>query len=147
MKFPALGILAFSLLSVSCSHTMSKHQNTATLDLKVRARLKADIEVDSSRVLKGTAQQTRILGFMVGSASNFSDGVTYGAEGSSLGFFGPGLEESTKSAATYKAVTPAKADVLVAPQYTLRVKSYFFGAYKQVTAVVTGWSGKIKSIK
>jgi len=73
--------------------------------------------------------------------------VAYSGAGGSAGWFGPGIVEETKSAAAYKAVVPGKVDIIVAPQYITKVNSYFFGMYKEVTATVTGYAGRVKNIR
>lgn len=144
-----LTVLALTAL-VSCSSTNHLSQKTGGMHVSVKSHLHADVEVDMTRKIIGKAHHTRILGFHTQSSTNYADGVTYdtGMSGGGLfGFFGPGMEEAAKSAAAYNATVPNKADVLVAPQYLVKVKSYFFGAYKEVHAQVWGYSGKVRDIK
>lgn len=143
-----LSILALTAF-VSCSTTNHLSQKTGGMNVSVRSNLHADVEVDMTKKIIGKAHHVRILGIHTESSRNYADGVTYdtGAGGGGLfGFFGPGMEESAKSAAAYNATVPNKADVLVAPQYLVKVKSYFFGAYKEVHAQVWGYSGKVRNI-
>ena len=143
-----LTVLALTAL-VSCSTTNNLSQKTGGMYVSVTSNLHADVEVDMSKKIVGKAHHTRILGFHTKSSTNYADGVTYdtGSTGGGLfGFFGPGMEEEAKSAAAYNATVPNKADVLVAPQYLVKVKSYFFGAYKEVQAQVWGYSGKVRNI-
>lgn len=148
MKF--MSILALAFLA-SCSTTNNLSQKGGGYNVQVKTNLQADLDVDMSKKIIGKARHVRILGFHTETSTNYADGVTYdgGAAGGGLfGFFsGGGMEEAAKSAAAYKATVPNKADVLVAPQYLLKVTSYFFGAYKEVTAQVWGYSGKIRNIK
>ena len=146
MKF--LTVLALAAL-VSCSSTNHLSHNPPRTNVSVKSHLHADVEVDMTKKIIGKARHTRILGFHTQTSTNYADGVTYdtGSSGGGLfGFFGPGMEEAAKSAAAYNATVPNKADVLVAPQYLVKVKSYFFGAYKEVTAQVWGYSGKVRNI-
>lgn len=134
------------ILATGCASNIHKNQDTAAMDVKVRANLMADVEVDMTKKIQGSAHQSRIFGFIwLKHANHFADGVAYSAAGESS-FFGPGIVELTKSAAAYKAVTPTKSELIVAPQYTIKEKSYLFGAYTEVTATVTGYSGKVKNI-
>lgn len=132
----------------SCSSNMNKSQNSGMIDARVQANLKADLDIDTTKKIQGTAHQSRLFWCIwFRHANHFADGVNYTGEGQSMGWFGPGMEEETKSAAAYKAVVPTKADLLIAPQYVTKVDSYIFGLYKEVTVTVTGWGAKIKNIR
>ena len=141
--------LATSMLFlVSCSTTMNRSQRSGALDVKVKSDLHADLDVDMSKKIQGTAHHTKLFGFIdIKSSNNYADGVAYDGVGSGGSFFGGGIVEEAKSAAAYKAVVPNQADVLVAPQYLIKVESYLFGAWKEVTAQVSGYAGKIRNIK
>ncbi len=146
MKTVSAIVLSSLFLFTGCATRYHKSQDTGAMDIKVRGNLVADIEVDMSKKIQGTASQKRILGlFWLKHAEQYADGVVYSAAGESS-LFGPGIVDTTKSAAAYLAVTPAKADILVAPQYVIKEKSYFFGAYTEVTASVSGYAGKVKNI-
>jgi len=145
MKLLPTLVLAATFLVTGCSTTMNKSQKGGMLDVKVKSDLQADVEVDMSKKIIGTASHSRLFGFFyIKNSHNFVDGVSY--DGDSSGWFSSGIVDSTKSAAAYNAVVPNKADVIVAPQYLIKVKSYFFGAYKEVTAQVSGYAGKIRNI-
>jgi hypothetical protein len=146
MKFLTIvSLIAF----VSCSTTNNLSQKSSGLDVSVKSRLEADVDVDMTKKIVGKAHHVRIFGIHTQSSRNYADGVTYnGSTGGGLfGFFGPGMEEEAKSAAAYNATVPNRADVLVAPQYLVKVKSYVFGLYKEVQAQVWGYSGKVRNIK
>ncbi len=147
MKFILTALLLTQFYS--CSSTMNKTQDSGSINAKVEGRLTADIDVDMSKKIQGTAYQARLFGFIwLRSANHFADGVTYnGAPGVQSGWFGPSMEEETKSAAAYKAVVPNQVDLIVAPQYITKVHSYLFGAYKEVTATVTGYGARVKNIR
>lgn len=145
MKF--LTVLALAAL-VSCSHHNNYKQHAGSLDVSVHSHLEADLDIDMTKKIVGKATHVRIFGIHTESSTNYADGVNYGgSSGGLFGFFGPGMEEAAKSAAAYKATVPNKADVIVAPQYLVKVKSYFFGAYKEVEAQVWGYGAKVKNIK
>jgi len=148
MKLLSLAIIASTLTLVSCSSTINRSQKSGSLDVKVRSDLQADMDVDMSKKIQGSAHHTKLFGVIdIKSSKNYADGVAY--DGASQGFslFNGGIVEDAKSAAAYNAVVPNKADVLVAPQYMIKVESYFFGAWKEVTAQVSGYAGKIKNIR
>jgi hypothetical protein len=139
-------VMASAFLMTGCSTTINKSQKSGSLDVKVKSDLQADMEVDMSKKITGTAFHTKLFGlFDIKTSQNYADGVGYDGVNSS-GWFSAGVIEETKSAAAYNAVVPNKADVIVAPQYLIKVKSYFLGAYKEVTAQVSGYAGRIKNI-
>lgn len=149
MKFLSLAVIASTMLLVSCSTTTNRSQKSGALDVKVRSDLQAEVDVDMSKKIQGKASHTKLFGVIdIKSSKNYADGVAYdGGSSSAFSLFAGGIVEDTKSAAAYNAVVPNKADVLVAPQYMIKVESYFFGAWKEVTAVVSGYAGRIKDIK
>lgn len=133
----------------SCSTAMNKSQDSGPINARVEGNLQAEIVVDMTKKIQGTAHQAKLFGFIwLRTAHHFADGVAYtGAGDAGGGWFGPGMVEETKSAAAYKAVVPNKIDIIVAPQYITKVNSYFFGLYKEVTATVTGYAGRVKNIR
>ena len=146
MKLTSALVFLSLFFLMSCSTSINRNQDTGAMDVKVRGNLVADIDVDMTRKIQGSAHQSKLFGLIwLKHANHYADGVAYSASGHA-GFFGPGMTEETKSAAAYKAVTPVKADLLVAPQYIIKEKSYFFGAYKEVTATVSGYAGKVRNI-
>lgn len=148
MKFLALAGL-FAL--VSCSTTNHLSQRSGGMNVSVISNLEADVDVDMSKKIVGKAHHVRIFGIHTQNSTNYADGVTYdggnGGGGGLFGVFGPGMEEAAKSAAAYNATVPNKADVLVAPQYLVKVKNYVFGLYKEVKVQVWGYSGKVRNIR
>lgn len=145
MKLSLMLVLA-SFLLTSCSTTLNKSQQDTSIDLRIKSHLKADVDVDMNQKLSATVKQTKVLWFIpVKSAHMFADGVSYDGHMGHGGWFGPGMVEETKSAAAYQAVVN-KADVIVAPKYIVKVHSIFFGLWKEVTATVTGYAGRVKYI-
>lgn len=148
MKSLSLALLTASVLMTGCSTTLNKSQQSSSIDIATKSDLTADIDVDMNKVLKGSAQQVTVLGFIdIEKAEQFADGVTYNGGSSGFSLFSGGIVESTKAAAAYRAVAKQEADVIVAPQYIVRVESKFLGLYKKVTASVTGYAGKIRNIR
>lgn len=149
MKVLSIAVIASTMLLASCSSTMNRSQKSGALDVRVTSDLKAEVDVDMTKKIQGTAKHTKLFGVIdIKSSKNYADGVAYDGGGSSaFSLFSGGIVDDTKSAAAYNAVVPNKADVLVAPQYMIKVESYFFGAWKEVTAVVSGYAGRIKDIK
>lgn len=137
-----------SLIFSSCTSIHKSHRN-GSIDISIQSELKADVDVDMNRKLRATAVESRLFGFIpLKSTNHYLDGISYngGSTGGFL-FFGEGLVGEAKSAAAYKAVRGQKnVDVLVAPQYAIKVKNVL-GIYKKVTATVTGYAGRIRRIK
>ncbi|MBA2403752.1 MAG: hypothetical protein H0V66_03190 [Bdellovibrionales bacterium] len=148
MKLLSLAILASTILMTGCSTSVNRSQKSGSLDVRVRSDLQAEMDVDMTKKIAGTAHHTKLLGiFNIKSSQNYADGVAYDGGDSGFSLFGGGIVEETKSAAAYNAVVPNKADVLVAPQYLIKVKSYFFGAWKEVSTQVSGYAGRIRNIR
>lgn len=145
MKFVL--ILALGGLVSCASNNLS--QKSAPLNVSLKSNLHADIDVDMQKKIVGKAHHMRIFGIHTQSSTNYADGVTYegSSQGGGFGFFGPGMEEEAKSAAAYNATVPHKVDVLVAPQYLVKVNSFLFGLFKEVHVQVWGYGGKIRNIR
>jgi hypothetical protein len=126
-------------LLVGCS-SLNQSAVSPAVASSVTADFKADIEVGKKTTAKSTT--TVILGFIKLGDNEFADGVSYGT-GFSLGLGGA---EGAKSAAAYKAIKAANADILVAPSYVVKEDGFGF-LYTTIEAQVTGFAGNIKSIK
>ena len=139
-----LPVLLLGIMMSGCS-TYHKSQRNGSIDIMMKADMKANISVNMNRVLKGSASVTRLFGIEFG-ATHFADGVSYNG-GDGGGLFGEGLAGLAKSAAAYNAVKGKKdVDVLVAPQYVIKKTNVLY-IYTKVTASVTGYAGKIKGIR
>jgi len=135
-------------LFTSCSSKVKRSQRSGDLNVSVTSKLSVDVDVDTSKKIQGSVKHIKLFGFIdIKTSKHYADGVNYGQGESGFSLFGPGIVEEAKSAAAYKAVVPGKADVLVAPQYLVKVESYLLGAWKVVTAQVSGYAGTIKQIK
>jgi hypothetical protein len=148
MSSLSLILITSTLLMTGCSTTLNKSQQSSSIDIATKTDLTADIDVNMSNVLKGSAKQVTILGFIdLEKAEQFVDGVTYNGASSGSSLFSGGIIESTKAAAAFRAIAKQDVDVLVAPQYLVRVDSKFMGFYKKVTVTVSGYAGKIRNIR
>jgi len=146
MKF--LSLLTFTLFLASCSSTMNRSQRSGSLNVRVYSDLQADLDIDTSKKISGTAKHSKLFGLInLQSSKNYADGVTYDDSSRGFNLFSGGVVEDAKSAAAYNAITTNKADVIVIPQYTIKVESYVLGLWKEVTAQVTGYAGRIKNIR
>jgi hypothetical protein len=137
-------LVSVMALATGCT-SLNVSQPIAPVAGVVKTNLKADVAVGER--ISGESKVNVLFGFIkFGGDSQFADGVTYGAEsgsGMSLAAFDP--VSSVKSAAAYKAVTNANADLIVAPRYEVNVQDYFI--FKKVDVKVTGNKGTINSIR
>jgi uncharacterized protein YceK len=143
MYFKSSIAVLFVLLMVlvsGCS-TLNQSQHSSNLQITTVAPLQADIEV--GKKISGSASMTRILGIFNFGPNEYVDGVNYGDGGNSLFTFSNYNE--LKGAAAYVAVTAAKADVIIAPQYIVQQNNYIL--FKTINVTVNGYEGNIKGFK
>ena len=147
-------IAAAGLWSGCATTNVNKSQDNTSLKIRTQGNLIADIDVDMTKQLHGTARQATLFGlFDIESPEFFADGITY-SSGATPSFFAALFDdgEGVKSAAAYKAISSSNngnqnIDVLVAPQYVVRKTTKYLGIYKEITANVTGYAGHIKRIR
>ena len=135
-----ISALALSMAFVGCS-SLNQSAPSTGLSSSVEADFAADIELGPKAT--GRSKTTVILGFIKLGDSQFADGVNYGVGKPSFGF---GATEDAKSAAAYKALQTNKSDSLVAPRYTVDEFNFLY-IFRTIDAEVTGFTGKIKSVK
>lgn len=141
MRCVILGIV-LALVSACQSTTSNKSFDTTKLAITVQGRLNADVQVDVSQTLTGTARQVIILGFLeVEGPDTFLDGIEHFDDA------------PVKSAAAFAAISSfnadgknQKVDLIIAPQYFIKKRTRFMGLYKEITATVTGYGGRITKI-
>ena len=130
----SLLITLFLLIGQSCASFNQSHIYS-DLNLSTKSELNAEITVNTDTKLKGSASSTLLFGLLkIGGDSKYSDG--YG---------GMGAVGKTKSAAAFKALNGSNADILVSPQYVVEVNNQIW--QKTIRVTVTGYGGKINSIK
>jgi len=128
---------------VGCT-TDRASQPAAPLPLKVESELKADIDVNMNKILQGEASQTKLFGLLTLSGpTTFADGVFVSMPDGALSFLLGNSSDDIKAAAVYDAVY-GKADIIVAPQWTVKYENYLI--ITKTTARVTGYAGTILSI-
>jgi len=135
----------FVALSLTACASLNQSAQSPALNVKVTSEMSADIQVGAKT--SGSSHTTVILGFIKLGDNKFADGVNFFSEegkGFSLGF--ASAADDAKSAAAYKAIQSANADILVAPKYVVQ-EFNFLGIYKTYDADVTGFAGNIKSVK
>ena len=127
-------LLSVVFLFTGCS-TVNKSVIASPINISAESKINADIKVGEK--ITGTAKSTLLMGFIVLTGPDkFADGVF----GSLLtNPFDP--TPSIKAAAAYNAVSRSGADVIVNPQYRVKINRAFMITMVEVT--VTGYNGKI----
>ena len=132
--------IALTTLTTGCT-TFHASQYSADLSAKVNGNINTDIDVGEK--ITGDSKVVTVLGFLNFGDDKFADGVSYGS-GSSYSFGGRAAEEA-KSAASYKAITNTKADVIVMPRYSIEVADFLI--FKTTEVHVIGNKGLVKSFR
>ena len=127
---------------VAC-RTETASQPVAELTSSIRTHLAADVSVDMSRKLSGSARKTRLLFFMIESPNKFIEGAFISSDGGLFSWISGSNFGDVQSAAAYNAVY-GKADVLVNPQWVIEHEDYLL--FTVTKAEVTGYPGTIRSI-
>lgn len=136
-----LGCVA-AMVTQACTMERASQPSAEMPSTTINWQLSADVTVDMSRKLTGTARKSRLLFFNVEGPTRFADGVFVSTEPGLLTWLFGGAYDDLKSAAAYEAVY-GKADVLVNPQWAVTKEDYLFFAVTKVT--VTGYPGTIRS--
>jgi hypothetical protein len=132
-------LLLFSLIGVSSIFTSCKITRNNILSTPGRApeleiaSLRAEVDVDMSKKLEGSAQSTYFLFFRISGDNKFLDGMEY-SSGSSTDRVG-----RTKSLAAYNAVKDTDADIIVHPTYSVEIEKSLF--FKKIKTTVKGYKG------
>ena len=135
IKFHTIIYLFFMLIFSGCASTNQSHIYSE-IYVNTESELVADIDVNMNEKLTGTATGEYFLGLIQISGDNkYADG--YGLAVSAEG--------KAKAAAAYNAISGSGADILVSPQYVLEINNNI--VMKTITATVSGYGGKFKSIK
>ena len=142
---PILFLSLFVVFLSSCSTIYKSHKNTG-IDIQVESKMDAQIDVDLSTKLVGYAYGGYLFNLLkVTGDSRYVDGIEYNNEEAGMLSFLSRVE-SVKSAAAYNAIRQSKADVLISPQYVVE-ESHWNPFWKSIKVKVTGYAGKVVSIK
>ncbi|MBT3585263.1 MAG: hypothetical protein HN509_10165 [Halobacteriovoraceae bacterium] len=139
------GFLLISLLALfgGCTSINKSHMN-GSIGITIQSQMEAKIDVDLTRKLTGYASGGYLFHlFQISGDNKYADGIGYnGGKASWL----PSKIEAIKSAAAYNAIRTSDADVIVSPQYVIE-ESHWNPFYKLVKVKVTGYAGKVVSIR
>ena len=150
-KFTLLTLFLIQGALISCS-SVNNQAYITPFSSQVTSPLEADIDVDTSKKIKGTARKVYLFGFLpLGSHDHLAEGLsttpvnTLDVNNVSNPFKTLTGKAKAKAAALYRAVEKNDADLLVAPAY--RYKTRGFLLFNVYTVEVSGYKGTIKSIK
>lgn len=138
-------ILAVSAITLSLTACSSVHYSAASAPLQstLHTHQVADLEIGAP--VSASASDTLLFGFIsLGSDNTYADGVNYtGNDSKKIKFLDSASK--VKAAAAYKAVSSAKADVLVAPIYFTKESNFIL--WKNIKATVRAYPANIKGIR
>lgn len=141
---------AVALMGSACSH-IEVNKVGEQVSVSMPVLIQPDVETKNEKI-SGSATVHSILGIFTWGPNAQAIGVNYGVNASNNGgalgdllSFTTQSENVARNAAAYNATTAANADIILAPQYVLTTKDYFF--YKSINCEVKGFPGFVKSVK
>lgn len=155
MKFNLIktSILLISILTLtSCVSTKRGFQSSPVISRNVNLDpIKADINVDDSKKLKGDSRSSYFLIFRVSGDNTFADGITYSTDASAglLGNLNPikALRlNKVRGAAAAKALENTDADVLVHPTYKTKTTNFLY-LFTKYEVTVEGYGAKYSNFR
>lgn len=146
----------------SCVSTNKSSISTPMSSPQVQTNpIKADIDIDMSKKLKGSAHASYLFNFRVSPFSQkYLDNVYYSGVSMpmDLTILNPmtllftiihggmdAVSNKVKAAAAYNAIEGENVDILVHPEYVVEKKDFFI--FKKFYAEVTGYKGTFKNIE
>ena len=136
-----LCLITCSMVMTSCASVNKSYDSSAVKLTKVQLDpIKADLTVDQTEKLVGTSNSSFFWIFRVSGDNYFADGVQF--PGMSFG-----AVNKVKSSAAYNALNNAGKDydIIVDPQYTVKVTKTFFTTNIQVS--VEGYGGTYSNFR
>ena len=136
-----VAVCAIAAFMTGC---MSTHTNDAAATAKacVGKKFEADI-VAGKTAVKGQATIHNVLGLITWGVDSYADeAFVSGAPAIQLA---PNPLTIAKQGATYNACTAAKADMLLAAKYNIKISDFF--VYKKIECNVSGFPGVVKGVK
>ena len=140
-------LVAIAMSFTSCVTTNGGFQSSPVISRNVELDpIKADINVDTTKKLKGESTATYFLSLRVQGDNKFADGINYSTDANAtiasrlmnpLSLVSSGRLSKVRAAAAFKALSQGEYDVLVHPGYVVTVENYFI--VKKYTVEVTGY--------
>lgn len=140
----ALLLAAVCAVAAFVSGCIANHTNDAATSAKasVTKNFEADI-VAGKTAVSGKAMVHNVLGIITWGVSDYADDA-FVSGAPSLQLFASPLTVA-KQGATFNACNDAKADMLLAAKYKIKISDFF--VYKKVECDVTGFPGVVKGVK
>ena len=140
----ALLLAAVCAVAAFVSGCIANHTNDAATSAKacVTKKFEADIAAGKTAV-SGKATVHNVLGIISWGVNDYADDA-FVSGAPSLQLFASPLTVA-KQGATFNACNDAKADMLLAAKYKIKISDYF--VYKKVECDVTGFPGVVKGVK
>ncbi|HIA37365.1 MAG TPA: hypothetical protein EYM84_02075 [Flavobacteriales bacterium] len=138
----------------SCVSTNKGFQSSPVISRNVELDpIKADIQVNTKKKLKGTSESTYFLIFRISGDNTVADGINYSSDAgaSILELLNPmrtlrlARLDKVRGAAAYKALEGKDYDVLVHPNYSITTRNYLI--IQQYEVEVTGYGAKYKNFR
>ena len=127
-------LLLTLFIFIGCS-SINKSVIASPVEVTTTTNINAKVKVGGK--ITGTAESSLLLGFIVLSGpTEFADGVFSSLVANPLNPTG-----SIKAAAAYNAIYTSGADIIVNPQYVVKVTRSIL--YKTIEVTVSGYNGKI----
>lgn len=140
----ALLLAAVCAVAAFVSGCIANHTNDAATSAKacVTKKFEADIAAGKTAV-SGKATVHNVLGIISWGVNDYADDA-FVSGAPSLQLFASPLTVA-KQGATFNACNDAKADMLLAAKYKIKISDFF--VYKKVECDVTGFPGVVKGVK
>ena len=140
----SLMLVAVCAIAAFMTGCMATHTNDAAASAKacVSKKFEADI-VAGKTAVKGKATVHNVLGLITWGVTDYADeAFVSGAPAIQLA---PNPLTVVKQGATYNACAAAKADMLLAAKYNIKISDYL--VYKKIECQVAGFPGVVKGVK
>ena len=136
-----VAVCAIAAIMTGC---MATHTNDAAAGAKACVSKKFDADIVAGKTaVKGQATVHNVLGIFTWGVSEFADEAFVSSSNPMQLFVSP--LDVAKQGATYAACDAAKADMLLAAKYKVKVSDFF--VYKKYECDVTGFPGVVKGVK
>ena len=140
----SLMLVAVCAIATCLTGCFATHTSDAAATAKacVSKKFEADIQAGKTAVA-GKATVHNVLGLITWGVSNYADDA-FVSGAPALQLVASPLTV-VKQGATYNACKAAKADMLLAANYNIKISDFF--VYKKIECDVTGFPGVVKGVK
>ena len=140
-KLLPIVIVAIVLSSCGTIKNSGKYHEKSVSNAQIDTdELRADMEIDETNKITGSATATYFLFFRLSGDNHYAD--IQGSFDMPFSKTGP-----VKRAAQYEALNSSKSDFVAKPSYTITKRTYLLGLFTQVDAKISGYGGVYKNFK